>query len=51
MSTEGSGVTVQGNGGRILIKRVRPEGGGKITAIEWASNVEVNLGAKLGSKL
>ena len=34
VSIDGSGVTVQGNGGRILIKRVRPKGGGKITASE-----------------
>ena len=51
VSIDGSGVTVQGNGGRILIKRVRPEGGGKITASEWAANAEVNPGTKLGSKL
>ena len=51
VSIDGSGVTVQGNGGRILIKRVRPIGGGKITASEWAANVEVNPGTKLGSKL
>ena len=51
VSIDGTGVTVQGNGGRILIKRVRPKGGGKITASEWVTNVEVNLGAKLGSKL
>jgi methionyl-tRNA formyltransferase len=51
VSIDDSGVTVQGNGGRILIKRVRPERGGKITASEWAANVEINPGTKLGSKL
>ena len=51
VSIDGSGVTVQGNGGRILIKRVRPESGGKITASEWAANAEINPGTKLGSKL
>ena len=50
VSIDGSGVTVQGNGGRILIKRVRPESGRKITASEWAVSAEVNLGTKLGSK-
>ena len=51
VSIDGSGVTVQGNCGRILIKRVRPESGGKITASEWAASAEVNPGTKLGSKL
>ena len=50
VSIDGSGVTVQGNGGRILIKRVRPESGGKITASEWAAHAEINPGTKLGSK-
>ncbi len=51
VSIDDSGVTVQGNGGRILIKRVRPEGGGKITASEWAAHAKINPGIKLGSKL
>ena len=51
VSIDGSGVTVQGSGGRILIKRVRPESGGKISASEWAASAEVNPGTKLGSKL
>ena len=42
------GVTVQAEGGRILIKRVRPAGGGKMAASEWAA-AEVNSGTKLGS--
>ena len=42
------GVVVQGNGGRILIKRVRPEGSGKIPASEWASMVSLQNGATLG---
>ncbi len=51
VSIDGSGMTVQGNGGRILIKRVRPESGGKVTASEWAASVEINPGTKLGTKL
>ncbi|MDC0063301.1 methionyl-tRNA formyltransferase [Candidatus Puniceispirillum sp.] len=51
VSIDNSGVMVQGNGGRILIKRVRPAGRGKITASEWAANTEINPGTKLGSKL
>ena len=44
-----SGVIVQGNGGRILIKRVRPAGSGKIAANEWARAANINSGTKLGS--
>ena len=33
----GEGVTVQCIGGRILIKRVRPAGEGKIPAADWAA--------------
>ena len=51
ISIDNSGVTVQGNGGRILIKRVRPAGGGKIPADEWAAGARINAGTKLGSKM
>ena len=40
-----SGVLVQGNGGRILIKRVRPEASGKIPAYEWANATALQIGA------
>jgi len=49
VSVGGDGVTVQAEGGRILIKRVRPAGGGKMAASEWAAAVGVNSGTKLGS--
>ena len=49
VSVGGDGVTVQADGGRILIKRVRPTGGGKMAASEWAAAVGVNSGTKLGS--
>ncbi len=42
------GVTVQSIGGRILIKRVRPAGGGKITAAEWAKDAGIEAGTNLG---
>jgi len=42
------GVVVQGNGGRILIKRVRPAGGGKQAAGEWAKAAGLTTGKKLG---
>ena len=43
------GVIVQGNGGRILLRRVRPAGAGKQSAREWASSVGLAAGQKLGS--
>ena len=49
VSVGGDGVTVQAEGGRILIKRVRPTGGGKMAASEWAAAVGINSGTKLGS--
>jgi len=42
------GVTVQGNGGRIVLKRVRPDGSGKIAASEWAQSCGLTIGTKLG---
>ena len=42
------GVTVQGNGGRIIIKRVRPADGNKMAATDWAKSVGVALGKNLG---
>jgi methionyl-tRNA formyltransferase len=51
VSIDDNGVMVQGNGGRILIKRVRPAGGGKISASEWAASAEISPGGKLGSNL
>jgi methionyl-tRNA formyltransferase len=49
VSIDDDGVTVQGNGGRILIKRVRPADGGKMPANEWATAAGINSGTKLGS--
>ncbi len=43
------GVVVQGNGGRILIQRVRPKGGDKQGANEWASSAGIAPGARLGA--
>jgi len=42
------GVAVQCIGGRILIKRVRPNGAGKVAASEWAAENEIKKGATLG---
>jgi methionyl-tRNA formyltransferase len=49
MDISEEGVTVQGNGGRILINRVRPEASGKIPASEWASAITLEIGNTLGS--
>ena len=49
VSVSEDGVTVQSGAGRILLKRVRPEGDGKIAAAEWASKAGVSAGTKLGS--
>lgn len=43
------GITVQCIGGRILIKRVRPAGEGKLTAAEWAAQSGIAVGDILGS--
>ena len=43
------GVVVQGNGGRIVLKRVRPAGSGKIAASEWAQTANIKPGSKLGT--
>ena len=44
-----SGVEVQAAGGRILVKRVRPAGSGKIPAVEWASASGISPGTVLGN--
>lgn len=43
-----SGVTVQADGGRIVMKRVRPKGGDKQPAVDWAKAAGIDVGAKLG---
>ena len=43
------GVTVQLIGGRIVIKRVRPAGEGKMPANEWAAAAGLSAGDVLGS--
>lgn len=48
VSVSDEGVLVQAGGGRILIKRVRPKGGDKVAASEWAAAAGVAAGTKLG---
>ena len=49
VSVSEDGVTVQAAGGRILVKRVRPAGGGKVPAAEWAAQAGIATGKKLGA--
>ena len=49
VSVSEDGVTVQCAGGRILLERVRPAGGGKVPAAEWAAQAGVSAGTLLGS--
>jgi methionyl-tRNA formyltransferase len=44
-----AGVAVQCIGGRVLIKRVRPAGAGKVTATEWAAGAGFSVGDILGA--
>ncbi len=43
------GVTVQADGGRILMKRVRPAGGDKQPAAEWAAAAGLSVGDQIGN--
>lgn len=49
MSVDDDGVTVQGVGGRILVKRVKPVGGAKVVATEWARANGLSVGDSLGT--
>jgi len=48
VSVTEDGVTVQAQGGRILVKRVRPAGAGKLQAAEWAAEAGIHPGQRLG---
>lgn len=49
VSVSADGVAVQADGGRILLKRVRPKGGDKQPAADWAAASSLAAGATLGS--
>jgi methionyl-tRNA formyltransferase len=49
MAVAEDGVTVQCIGGRIRLMRVRPAGGDKVPAQEWAAQAGVEKGTVLGS--
>lgn len=49
VALDGDGITVQCAGGRVLVKRVRPEEGGKKPAADWAASVGLQVGDRLGA--
>jgi len=49
VSVTDDGVTVAAEGGAILIKRVRPAGGQKMPAAEWAETAGIARGMRLGT--
>ena len=44
-----NGFVVMANGGGILIKRVRPEGSGKVSAGDWLKNSGSGIGTPMGN--
>ena len=48
MAVDKGGIAIQAAGGRILAKRVRPSGGAKVAAGEWAAQTDLKVGTKLG---
>ena len=46
---EEGGITIQSVGGRIRVKRVKPKGGQKVSASEWAASVKLSVGDTLGT--
>jgi methionyl-tRNA formyltransferase len=49
MAISEEGVTIQCIGGRILVKRVKPENGSKQPAAEWAAAIGLNIKDSLGN--
>ena len=49
VSISESGVSIQALGGRIVAKRVRPRGGGKVPAAVWAEESGLAKGDKFGT--
>lgn len=48
MDISDDGISVQSVGGRILVKRVKPSGGAKVAAAEWAAQIGLSVGDQLG---
>lgn len=49
MEVTDDGISVQCVGGRLLVKRVKPVGGAKISAVEWARDAGIKAGDSLGT--
>lgn len=49
ISVSDEGVLVQAEGGRILVQRVRPKGGDKQGAADWANAAGLTAGTRVGS--
>ena len=49
VSVTEDGVSVAAQGGAVLVKRVRPKGGDKMAAAEWAASAGISTGTKLGA--
>ncbi|MEM1300913.1 MAG: methionyl-tRNA formyltransferase [Pseudomonadota bacterium] len=49
VSVTEDGVTVAADGGAVLVKRVRPKGGDKMAAADWAASAGISAGSKLGA--
>ncbi|NNE22314.1 MAG: methionyl-tRNA formyltransferase [Rhizobiales bacterium] len=49
ISVSGDGILVQAEGGRVLVKRVRPQGGDKQAAGDWARTAGIEPGTRLGN--
>ncbi len=49
MEISEDGICIQAVGGRLLVKRVRPAGGAKVPAHEWAVQSGISVGDKIGS--
>ena len=47
-SIDDAGIAIATGGGQILVKRVRPDGGGKTAAAEFAAEQNVATGTRLG---
>lgn len=48
MDISDDGIAVQSVGGRILVKRVKPAGGAKVSAVDWAQESGLQVGGQLG---
>jgi methionyl-tRNA formyltransferase len=48
LDVSAEGIEIAADGGSIVVKRVRPQGGAKVAASEWAAEAGVTAGEKLG---